>query len=198
MNTHRNLVLGLATLLAVSPLAAQRESQSEAIITQAARPRPGAEAAQLVAGLGLLSSRAAFPSVEALLSGLQYLPGEGNAAVVDQLGAGNTASVVQQGRQNVAAIYERGDFNDVSAAQEGYGNIFGAWIEGSGNALDVQQIGAGNLYFFGFRGDNLRHSIVQEGTGLRAFQFGEAAYPVSIQQLGNGAEVRIEHNPIVP
>lgn len=120
----------------------------------------------------------------------------GNTASIQQIGDYNRAFVQQTGRGNVAGLYQGGNGNDASVYQLGNQNVMAAWFFGNDNTFGLTQRGDGNTYVLGFWGSDLDHQVVQEGNGLTAFQLGIGSLPFGIKQRGNGAEVRIEHNPI--
>lgn len=120
--------------------------------------------------------------------------GSGNVAVIEQDGERNVATIEQFGQANVAAVFQRGSDNRIHARQDGNNNTFGAWLDGSNNEFDLTQRGSDNRYYLGFAGRGLDHSVMQEGSGLRAIQVGVGAAPFGIQQRGNDMGIRIEHN----
>lgn len=183
-----------------APAAAQAQAPTgEALLTQAASQTTGeAGHADLLTALGVPGVLPASLGVRAVVGGIPGTQVEGNTAVIEQVGGGNKASITQEGRRNVAAVYEDGSFNDVDATQIGSDNVFGAWLVGSFNDLSVTQQGTNNYYYLGFTGANLQHTVTQIGNGLRAIQIGVGSVPFGIQQTGNGAEVIITHNPVVP
>lgn len=120
----------------------------------------------------------------------------GNFAFVQQDGGANVADVAQIGLSNVAVMQQIGIGNLTLLEQLGNRNVFGAWLTGDNNRLSLRQQGDDNVYILDFVGDDqhLGHSVDQVGNNLQAVQIGAAAAPYSIQQRGNGMEIRVEHN----
>lgn len=187
-------LLGVALTLLPSAATGQTAA-SEALIQQVGAP--GATDAQtlgVLTGLGFDPGTApdlVSPLIAAALSGGLAA---GNHAVIDQWGEGHRAAIHQRGTNLVAGVAQEGARQVADILQEGSGHLVGLWLEGTDNAVQVTQRGADNRYFLDFRGDALRHTVVQQGIGLRAIQLGRVAQPFGIVQRGTDLEIRIEHH----
>jgi hypothetical protein len=119
---------------------------------------------------------------------------DGNLSLVRQDGELNMASILQMGRANLAVIAQDGSRNLTELEQIGERNIFGAWLTGNDNQLLLRQHGNDNVYMLDFVGNDLNHSVDQIGSGIRAIQVGHGSKPFSVEQRGEGMDIRIEHN----
>jgi hypothetical protein len=197
----------LALGVPASAPAQQRTAPGEIFLTQvggAARAGSGgpAAAAPTPAGAALREQLFRNPPLDVRGGASRILgfslPQNGSAVTVDQQGDGNSASIHQSGSGNLAAIVQQGAGNRVVGVQQGSANLMAVGLFGDGNELKVAQRGDDNQYSLAFLGNRLDHSVVQQGSGLRAVQVGVGSLPFGIVQQGRGVEIRIEHFGTAP
>jgi hypothetical protein len=189
--TRYILILVLLSFLPV-PVAEAQQGGS-AFIEQVQERAPG-EVSQGQA-LRMLHDNFFLPSQARAGNGLALgLDDGGNTSLVQQFGDGNTAELAQRGQGNFAWIVQRGARNTTRATQEGDRNVQASRLLGDDNTLDITQLGDGNAYVLGFQGNDLNHSVVQEGQNNFALQEGVGELPFGIQQRGNDMAIEIRHN----
>ena len=135
-----------------------------------------------------------FSGIIANASARSLTSGGGNTAVVYQAGNSNTAQIEQRGQNNAAVMVQRGDLNTSTLLQKGSYNVYGSLLDGANNTLNVEQTGNNNGYFLGFQGNDLDHTVVQDGVSNMAVQVGVGHQPFSIEQRGNNMEITVRHN----
>lgn len=114
-------------------------------------------------------------------------------AHINQHGQMNAASLSQSGLHNLAVMQQEGNSNTTVLEQIGNGNVLGVWLTGDNNFLDVLQQGNDNVYVLDFIGDDLQHTVTQQGDGIQARQIGLGSRPFGIEQYGSGLNILIEH-----
>jgi hypothetical protein len=195
------------TVLAFPPLvAAQSTGNGEAYVTQATREAAQAHAVRgtdpahtpgvqvqerLFRNSPLAAGGAAAGPTAAAASA-----GGGNTAVIVQKGSGNAATLEQHGNGNFGEIVQKGSANTTHAVQEGNHNVLRVELAGARNEFNLVQRGDDNQYVRALRGSGLKETVVQQGVGLSVVQVGAISVPFSVQQIGRGMEIRIEHNGV--
>ena len=187
------LLLAFGLLCFVRAPTAHAQQGGSAFIEQVQERAPG-EVSQGQA-LRMLHDNFFLPSQARAGNGLALgLDDGGNTVLVQQFGDDNTAELAQRGQGNFAWIIQRGDRNTTRATQEGNRNVQASVLLGDDNLLDITQLGDGNAYGMFFQGNDLNHSVVQEGQNNYAMQEGVGEAPFGIQQRGNDMAIEIRHN----
>jgi|GEM_PF-5626225 len=187
------LLLTFGLLCFVQAPTAHAQQGGSAFIEQVQDRAPG-EVSQGQA-LRMLHDNFFLPSQARPGNGLALgLDDGGNTGLVQQFGDDNTADLAQRGQGNFAWIIQRGDRNTTRATQEGNRNVQASVLLGDDNLLDITQLGDGHTYFLGFQGNDLNHTVVQEGQNNFALQEGVAERPFGIEQRGNDMGIEIRHN----
>ena len=122
-----------AAMLTISPLPALADT----VISLQLSPRNAQEADALRLGLALYAIHREFRS----------------EAVIDQIGQGNAAGIVQLGQGNLGLIRQRGRDHTATLGQTGTGQAFAIFQNGRGTRADVVQTGpasAGILFQYGW------------------------------------------------
>ena len=187
------LLLAFGLLCFVQAPTAHAQQGGSAFIEQVQERAPG-EVSQGQA-LRMLHDNFFLPSQARPGNGLALgLDDGGNTGLVQQFGDDNTAELAQRGQGNFAWIIQRGDRNTTRATQDGDRNVQASLLLGDDNTLDITQLGDGHTYFLGFQGNDLNHTVVQEGQNNFALQEGVAERPFGIEQRGNDMGIEIRHN----
>jgi len=118
-----------------------------------------------------------------------------NQVILQQVGAGNTATVNQLGLTNAVLATQNGNGLNTTIEQNGNGNTVTSEISGTGTSSAVVQTGNQNLLQQQLNVDNRRYSVEQQGSFNQLIQRegGINAPPgYEVKMVGNGIRMTVE------
>lgn len=146
---------------------------------------------------------------------LNTAKGDGNNAIIDQVGMEHDATInqiqtgggapnlgitIQKGTSNNSYLYQEGNGLDAYNIQDGYNNTYEATMTGTDIRSRSYQDGDNNDIYQQLEGNGLDYILIQEGNNNSIIQFENStqtdAPAYQIRQQGNGMNIYIQNSTI--